>query len=147
MAEENVIPIDQPEPKFNLDDLAQKLSFVYNMTMGALKNCPPQFEIKTQLQAATGQLQELVAIVDKCKRDMEVIDVPTNTNQEMLNALETEKIQFHVVGVQYIIGKRVEGIALYTTVPKARKIRDILNQKFAELRVDQVAKIINYPVY
>lgn len=39
------------------------------------------------------------------------------------------------------------GTALYKSTAAARAVRDILNKKYAELKVDNEAKIVKYPVY
>lgn len=39
------------------------------------------------------------------------------------------------------------GTALYSTMSAARHVKDILNRKYAELKVEHEAKIILYPVY
>src|SRR5260221_341011 len=39
------------------------------------------------------------------------------------------------------------GVALYKDTSAARAVRDILNRKYAELKVEHEAKIMKYPVY
>ncbi len=55
--------------------------------------------------------------------------------------------QYTVFGVQIWEHGHNVGTALYSTMPKARSVADILNRKYAELQVDHEAKIMPYPVY
>lgn len=145
-ANDHVVPslVDQPKPKFTIEDLETKLSFVYNMTMGALKS--PQ-EAAILLKQANGTIQELVSIVAKHRADLEPIDINKPEVALVLEVLKTEEVAFNVVGVQLIENGVLKGTSLYSTVVKARKIKDQLNREFARLRVNHEAKILNYPVY
>lgn len=53
----------------------------------------------------------------------------------------------HVTGVQIWEKGICVGTALYKHVHHARAVAKILNEKYAELRVDHEAKLITYPVY
>lgn len=134
---------EQPKPKFTLQDLDAKLSLIYDQ----LKPITSVDQNTMNLNLVRGVLQELLAICNKHINDLESIDVQTDSTQAITTALETEKVAFHVTGVQLIENGQNVGTSLYSTVFKARKIRDILNSKFAELRVNHEAKLINYPVY
>lgn len=148
---------NQPTPPFTIEELAAKLEQAYNNNMiviralqGAIPGMTNEQKEKTfygALKECNSGLQELIAIVDQKKRDLDSINPTVNTSKVMTDTLETEKPEFHVTGVQLIENKILVGTSLYSTVIKARKIKDILNQKFAELRVDHVAKLVNYPVF
>jgi hypothetical protein len=145
---------NQPKPAFTLDDLDGKLSYIYTRTMNGSKflNDPlvSKDEILRGLSEANGVIQELLAIVVKKKQDQEAIEasIPASLAQEVITkAVGEERIQFYVSGVQLWENKILQGTSLYSTMIKAKKIRDILNHKFAELRVDHEAKILNYPVF
>jgi hypothetical protein len=143
----NVITMtEQPKPKFTLQDLDKKLTEVYNTLSSSVKQQQTDLD-KAPLRWANSIVQELLSIVSKHINDLEPIDVATNTTEAITTALETEKVAFFVTGVQLTEDGKNVGTSLYTTVFKARKIRDILNAKFAELKVNHEAKLINYPVY
>lgn len=50
-------------------------------------------------------------------------------------------------GVQIWEKGILAGVALYKDTSAARAVRDILNRKYAELKVDHEAKVMKYPVY
>lgn len=124
---------NQPKPKFTLLDLEQQLSLAYNNV--------------TNITETRGILHHLISVVTKCKADLGSIDLPIETAKAITDTIQTEKPEFTVCGVQLIENGVLQGTSLYTTIVKARKIRDILNARFAELRVPHEAKIRNYPVY
>jgi hypothetical protein len=140
--------VDQPKPVFTLDDLAQKLDYVYTRTMSATHYFLSQDSQEAKFLAeANGIIQELIAIVDKHKRDLTPIDVPYATSEPVTTELNQQKPDHYICGVQLIENKALVGTSLYTTVIKARQIRDVLNKRFAELKVNHEAKIVNYPVF
>lgn len=132
---------EQPKPKFTLQDLDTKLTEAYE-----LLKPNPTIGI-TNANNSRRIIQELLSIVAKHINDLEPIDIQTDSTSAIITALETEKVVFYVTGVQLIENDQNVGTSLYSTVFKARKIKDILNAKFAELRVNHEAKLINYPVY
>lgn len=139
----NVITMtEQPKPKFTLQDLDQKLTEAYEYSK---RICHGYASVNAT--SLNSLVQEMLAIVSKHINDLEPIDVAVLDAGAITTALETEKICFHVTGVQLMENGQNKGTSLYSTVFKARKIRDILNAKFAELRVNHEAKLINYPVY
>jgi len=139
---------DQPKSKLTLNDLEKQLSFIFNMTIGVTKSLnETNIEQKTLLTQANSILQELIVLVVKTKTDLDVIGTETVENKTVQTIINTEKAQFTVCGVQLIENGILVGTSLYSTVIKARKIRDVLNAKFAELKVNHGAKIVNYPVF
>lgn len=140
--------VDQPKPPFDLTELAAKLDLIYNALLA--KNQSGQLDPDTK--TAREVTQELIAIIDKHQRDIMAIEpklmsAPDSVSKTIATSIGEEKIQFHVCGVQLIEHGKIVGTSLYTTIIKARKIRDILNSKFAEMRVNHEAKILNYPVF
>lgn len=136
--------IDQPKPAFTLEDLDEKLTSLYNNALRLAKNLPVKNDDISQLCAG---LQELTSIVVKHKMDMMPIDVKSLVLQEVVDALKSEKPVFTVCGVQLWIDRRIQGVSLYSTIMKARSIRDICNKEYARLAVNHEAKILSYPVY
>lgn len=152
--QKDIITEDQPKPEFTLDDLAEKLDTIYTATMHATKHISgldnslsASAHVWDELRQANGMLQELIAIVDKHKRDLNPIDVNLPVAAVIDKMLGQTEPDHYVCGVQLIENNKLVGTSLYTTVIKARKIRDVLNAKFAELRVQHEAKIVNYPVF
>jgi len=138
-----LVKTEQPKPKFSLNDLEAKLTIIYNALMA--KNQSGQLDPDTT--TARSITQELIAIITRLNIDLDVIGAGVVENKTVQTIINTEKPQFHVYGVQLIENGQLTGTSLYSTIIKARKIRDILNTKFAELRVNHEAKIINYPVF
>lgn len=147
---------EQPKPKFTLQDLDKKLTEVYNNNFKFTQfhrdfisdtQTEQEQQINSNLVKSNTLFQELLSIVSKHINDLESIDIATDSTQAITTALETEKVCFFVTGVQLSENGKNVGTSLYSTVFKARKIKDILNAKFAELRVNHEAKLINYPVY
>lgn len=130
--------IDQPKPVFTLLDLDIALAYIYD-------NCKVVDQVS--LHNIRAKTHELIAIVDKIKSDLGSIEMPIETAKAITDTIQTEKPEFSVCGVQLIENGTLVGTSLYSTVIKARKIKDVLNKRFAELRVDHVAKIVNYPVF
>lgn len=143
--------VDQPAPKFTLVDLEHRLTDCYSNLLKVLQgqDSPSGVYISSEarIKDACGHLQELLAIVGRCKTDLESIDMPSQDNLIVQQTLNIDKPQFSVSGVQLIEQGRLTGTSLYTTVVKARIIRDILNKEFAKLKVNHEAKIVNYPVF
>lgn len=140
---------NQPKP-FSLNDLAAKISFIYQCSMTAAKcNADEVDRIKACVKEANGALQELIALIQSKQMNLEEIapENPTPNTSLITEEINQEKAQFHVVGVQLFEHGKIVGTSLYSTVVKARGVRDILNKKFAELRVQHEAKMMNYPVY
>lgn len=142
--ENNPISIEQPSPKFTLIDLEQLLGSIYRKTINFTKQLPVE---NTDLKEANGILQGLIAQVAKNIRDLEPIDITKPESPEISYTFKQDKPSFHVVGVQLIENGKLVGTSLYSTVVKARAIRDTLNKEFARLKVNHEAKIINYPVF
>lgn len=148
--------VEQPKPKFTLLDLEAALD---NIFRNNLKFCthhkafiddiqsPEEEQLRDGLVRSNEILQELLATIARIKNDLDVIELPSDNNQAISDAINTEKSEFSVYGVQLIEHKKIAGVSLYTTVSKARKIRDILNSHYAQQRVEFEAKIVNYPVY
>lgn len=144
---------NQPKPAFTLTDLEAKLDFAYlrikNYTQ--FSRAGTVDEMGAGLVEALGAIHELIGVVARKKNDQEDIQVevePTKMDQIIARAVGNEaKPQFYVSGVMLYENKVLQGTSLYTTVVKAKTIRDICNRKFAELRVDHEAKIQNYPVF
>jgi len=84
-------------------------------------------------------------IVDLHGKPIQVGDPPTT--DEKGNAIIPTQVHHHVFGVQIWEQGHCSGVALYRNMADARAVRDILNAKYAELKVDHEAKIANYPVY
>lgn len=126
---------NQPKPEFTLKDLYDKLA-----------------DLDTVINPEARLIvRELMTAVRKKQEDYEPINPsqePTKEQKIIAQALgQDSKPMFHVAGVQLIENGRMQGTALYSTMPKAKKISSILNAKFAELRVDHEAKIQMYPVF
>lgn len=143
---------NQPKP-FSLNDLAAKVATVYTATMTATKalGISPKSDLDCLvcLKEANGTLQELIALIQSKQANLEEIapENPTPNTSLISEEINQEKAQFHVVGVQLFEHGKIVGTSLYSTVVKARGVRDTLNKKFAELRVNHEAKMMNYPVY
>lgn len=135
---------EQPKPKFTLQDLDHTIGRCYDLSLEFSKHLPVKNNNITEINR---RLQELLSIVTKHISELEPIDVTRDNTEAITTALETEKVAFFVTGVQLSENGKNVGTSLYSTVFKARKIKDILNAKFAELRVNHEAKLINYPVY
>lgn len=155
MSEDKQMPIAQqqnvvelrPErkPVFTLVDLENKLSIIYSMAQ-QLQRFPDQ--VSPAMQAAhVGNIQELLGITVKCIADLIPIDAPMPENPTVQSMLDTTKPEFYVCGVQLIENGKLQGTSLYSTIVKARTIKEKLNTRFAKLEVNHVAKIINYPVF
>lgn len=71
---------------------------------------------------------------------------PPNVDEQG-NAIIPTAPNHYVFGVQIWEKGHCSGVALYRKMIDARQVRDVLNAKYAELKVDHVAKIENYPVY
>lgn len=136
---------EQPKPKFTLIDLEQKLAQIYSMSQ-KIQRFPEQVSPE-DMSVYVGTIQELFAVASKHVADLEAIDMPTVSNELIQTTINTEKPVLQVCGVQLIENGKLVGTSLYSTVVKARSIRDVLNKKFAELRVNHEAKIVNYPVF
>lgn len=147
------------EEVFTLDDLEAKLSTIYTRTINFAQYhkafltdnmAADEQVINEGLKETNSILQELLAIVTKHKNDFESINplIPTTeTEQVIVKAVGEEKIQFYVAGVQLIEDGIMKGTSLYSKMPKAKAIRDILNKRFAELGVKHEARIQQYPVF
>jgi hypothetical protein len=131
--------IDQPAPKFTLLDLERQLTDCYSIL---LKGVTPQ-----DIRDCTGKIQELLTIVTSCKTNLESIELPVENNPIIQQTLNIDKPELSVCGVQLWENGVLKGTSLYTTIIKARIIRDTLNKEFAKLKVNHEAKIINYPVF
>ena len=134
---------EQPTPVFTLLDLEAKLDNIYDL----MKHIRFSEEWVDAGMRIRSNIHELLAITTKLKNDLGVIEMPIETAKAITDTIQTEKPEFSVCGVQLIENGILVGTSLYSTVIKARKIRDVLNQRFVELRVDHVAKIVNYPVF
>jgi hypothetical protein len=145
------IQVDQPKPPFTLLDLSNKLSQAYDLNTQALKILHNTSALTVNanncVKEANSLLQELVAIVAQASANFETIEMPKPTSDIVNETFSQENPQFWVSGVQLIEQRKLVGTSLYSTVIKARTIKDILNKKFADLRVDHEAKIIQYPVF
>lgn len=84
-------------------------------------------------------------IVDLHGKPINLGDPPTTDEQG--NTVIPSAPHHFLHGVQIWEKGRLEGVALYRNMADARRVRDILNAKYAELHVDHEAKILNYPVY
>jgi hypothetical protein len=152
-----VVPlVDQPKPRFTLNELEDKLGKIYIRTLNYVKwhkdflldaQTDEEQSLAAGLNEANSMLQELIASVSRHVQDNEPIDIPKDTNKVIEQILNTEKPEFYVSGVQMVINGKIEGTSLYSTMPKARLVRDTLNKKYAELKVKYEAKIIQYPVF
>lgn len=134
--------VEQPKPKFTLVDLETIIDEIFADTLYATRQVD-----QPNLNEAHNKIQQLRATIAKLKNDLDSIDMPSDNNKAIQDTINTETPQFSVCGVQLWENKVIRGVSLYTTVPKARKIRDILNSHYAEQRVNHEAKIVNYPVY
>lgn len=146
----NPISIEQPTPKFTLIDLDRILETIYTRTIKATQFSSRDVADdlrRISLQEANSALQGLVVQVAKNIRDLESIDMPLVENKKISETFQVEKPAFNVCGVQLFENKKLVGTSLYSTIVKARIIRDTLNKEFARLRVNHEAKIINYPVF
>lgn len=140
--------VDQPKPKFTIEDLDKKVSSIFNTILAVKRKFPiATIDSEDYLKTALSELQELLAIIAKHRNDLEPIDINKPEVALVLEVLKTEEVAFNVVGVQLIENGVLKGTSLYSTVVKARKIKDQLNREFARLRVNHEAKILNYPVY
>lgn len=151
--EQNVIPIEQAKP-YSLNDLDKALSAIYTRTLNCTKfnpisdqATPEQKAVHAGLIEANSMMQGIIAIVARKLNDLESIEPEMATDKVITDTLQTEKPEFHVCGVQLIENQKLVGTSLYSTAVKAKKIRDTLNAKFAQLRVNHSAKIVNYPVF
>lgn len=144
---------EQPKPKYTLKDLDRDIMALLSINSEVIKTNRAKIgeligePVNQQLIDINSKLHELVAIVTKHVNDLEPIDMPTVSNELIQTTINTEKPVMQVCGVQLIENGRLVGTSLYSTVVKARSIRDILNKKFAELKVNHEAKIVNYPVF
>lgn len=84
-------------------------------------------------------------IVDLHGKPINAGDLPNV--DEKGNAIIPTTPHHYVFGVQIWENGRCVGVALYRNVSAARQVKEILNAKYAELKVDHEAKIENYPVY
>jgi len=84
-------------------------------------------------------------IVDLHGNPVNLGDAPTV--DEKGNAIIPTNPTHFVYGVQIWEVGHCSGVALYSKMSDARAVRDILNKKYAELKVDHEAKITPYPVY
>lgn len=137
--------VDQPQPKFNLTDLEHTVGRCYDLVLNFTKHLPVQND---NLVEVNRRLQELLSIVNKHKTDLQPIDIENKVYEQMVvDKLQTEKPVFSVCGVQLWEQGKLAGTSLYSTVVKARTIRDICNKEYARLGVNHEAKIVNYPVF
>lgn len=136
---------DQPKPKFTLVDLEKKLEELYTIGLEASKE--DETTIYDSIKEINGIAQELLSIVTHCISDLEPIDLPQHSLPVLTQVINSEKPVFSVSGVQLIENRKIVGVSLYSTVIKARMIRDTLNKEFARLKVEHEAKILNYPVF
>lgn len=157
MSNDNVVTLRAEGDKpFSLDDLQTRVEQIYKAQAYFIRhhkqfindamNEQDQIIARDFLEAQ-GLLQELVAIVAKHKSDQQEIAPLVGDTKIMTDQLGTEKPEFYVSGVQLIERGKMVGTSLYKSVVRARQIRDILNGKFSELKVDHNARIINYPVF
>lgn len=147
---------DQPKPKMFLQDLAQYLEVV-DVAIGQAQKLyteqlpqQPITPIVKELYIARTQIRNIMFEVRQALENQQSIDPviePTQDQQVIAKAFNQERPQFYVSGVQLIENKRLVGTSLYSTMPKAKHIAGILNRKFAELKVEHEAKIIQYPVF
>lgn len=136
---------NQPLPKFTLDDLLHKLDEINLAYVEEQKDTAILYK-----DSVKAQMHELYGIITRHKTKLESIDPAMDMaahEKIIADAIGTEKIQFYVAGVQLIEDGILQGTSLYSTMIKAKGIRDIMNRKFAELRVQHEAKILQYPVY
>lgn len=136
--------VDQPAPKFTLVDLEHTVGRCYDLTLNFAKHLPVKND---NLAESIRRLQELLAIVTRLQRDLDTIEMPVANNPVIQQTLNIDKPEFYVSGVQLIQNGTLAGTSLYTTVVKARVIRDKCNEEFARLRVNHECKILNYPVF
>lgn len=155
MAEVIEITKNQPKPKFTLLDLEGKLEAIYQLSKHLAKATTPngtnysvpQGLLIEQTTTLLSSVQELLAQVSIAKNNLDAIEMPVDTAKVITDTIETEKPQLIVCGAQLYEYGKMQGVSLYTTIVKARKIRDICNERFAQLKVDHMVKIQNYPVY
>lgn len=146
----NVIKTDQPKPEFTMKELADKLGLAYSNAIRLGKYLGDVHNIeqnKDYLKAITVILQELVSQINIKVENLDSIHTNLPDVPEVNLTLNQEKPDHYVVGVQLFENGKLIGTSLYTTVVKARMIKDVLNKRFAELRVNHEAKLINYPVF
>jgi hypothetical protein len=149
--------VEQPKPRLTLEELEAKISKVYTRTLNFAKWHPSflsdaqsaeEKEINQGIIESNSLLQELISDISRHRQDNEPIDVHKETNTVIEQILDTEKPQFYVSGVQMVLNGKVEGTSLYSTIVKARTVRDVLNKEYAKLKVNNYeAKIIQYPVF
>lgn len=84
-------------------------------------------------------------IVDLHGKPINTGDAPT-VDKDGNSIIPTAPHHF-VFGVQIWEKGHCSGVALYRRMIDARMVRDTLNAKYSELKVDHAAKIENYPVY
>jgi hypothetical protein len=84
-------------------------------------------------------------IIDLHGKPIKVGDEPTIDSEA--NAIIPTEPNHYVVGVQIWEHGVITGVALYRKMVDARKVKEILNAKYAELNVKHEAKLIEYPVY
>ncbi len=84
-------------------------------------------------------------IVDLHGKPINIGDAPTVDGEG--NAILPGSPSYYVFGVQIWEYGKCVGVALYRKVSDARAVKDILNAKYAELKVNHEAKIANYPIY
>jgi hypothetical protein len=138
--------VEQPTPKFTLNELENKLATIYSLAQKIQRQ--PELFTPEDKANFVGGIQELLGKVTKCITDLTPIDVAGKQYEELvLSKLEAQKVQFTVCGVQLWENKQLRGTSLYSTVVKARTIRDTCNAEYARLKVDHEAKIVNYPVF
>lgn len=141
---------DQPLPSFTMQDLVNSLAEIYGKQTNVIKKMQ---EIGAgapdDLKDANGIAHTLFATVTKLISGLDSIHSipPAATPSIVNNILNTERPVFSVCGVQLWENGAIVGVSLYSTIHKAKTIRNILNAKFAELNVKHEAKIINYPVF
>lgn len=144
MIEDNKELVDQPSPKFTLIDLEHTIGRCYDLTLNFTKHLSVQ---NNNLQEVNRRLQALLATIVRCKNDLNSIEMPALGNPIIQQTLNIDKPEFVVCGVQLIENGKLVGTSLYSSIPKARIIRDKCNKEFARLKVNHEAKIVNYPVF
>lgn len=150
MPNEKVIGINQPLPAYTLLDLQQDIEAIYQANLHLLKNLADvesNAQARALLQSAIEGAGQIRGRLIKLIEQNDSIGMPFEVDAAMLKAVNMEEIQFTVSGLQLLENRVVTGTCLYSTMPKAKTIRDICNAKFAELNVDKLARIQQYPVY
>ena len=97
-----------------------------------------------RLVAANGIVHELIARLVR-NGDTELTDQPV-VETEPPKGIPQSVEAFKVHGVQIMDSGKIEGTALYKFPAHAITIKKLLNAKYAELRVNMLAKTIEYPV-